>query len=67
MPREAGEKNVLSDCQSDKIVDPEGLLTDLKSGPKPFKLGPKPSRDETTQGVAATIHAVLEELQTPEK
>ena len=46
-------------------VDPDGLLTGLKSEPKPFKLGKKPGRAETTQGVAATIQACLKELKTP--
>ncbi len=46
-------------------VNPEGLLTGLKSEPKPFKLGRKPSRGETTQGVAATIQAGLKELKAP--
>ena len=45
-------------------VDPAGLLTALKSEPKPFKLGDKPGRDETTQGVAATIRTGLQELTT---
>ena len=48
-------------------VGPDGLLAALKSEPKPFKLGKKPSREETTQGVAATIRAGLKELQTPDK
>ncbi|NUQ64526.1 MAG: family 20 glycosylhydrolase [Pirellulales bacterium] len=43
-------------------VDPEGLLAALKSEPKPFVLGKNPSREETTQGVAATIRAGLTEL-----
>jgi hypothetical protein len=41
-------------------VDPDGLLTALKSEPKPFTLGEKPSREETTQGVAATMRAGIE-------
>ena len=48
-------------------VSPDGLLAGLKSEPKPFKLGEKPSRAETTQGVAATIQAGLKELQAPAK
>ncbi len=43
-------------------IQPDGLLAGLKSEPKPFKLSAKPSRDETTQGVAATIRAGLKEL-----
>ena len=46
-------------------VHPDGLLTALKSEPKPFKLSTKPSRDETTRGVAATIRAGLKELGSP--
>jgi hypothetical protein len=48
-------------------VGPEGLLAALKSAPKPFKLSDKPSRDETTQGVAATIRAGQKELGLPVK
>lgn len=48
-------------------TSPDGLLAGLKSGPKPFKLGGKPSREETTRGVAATIHAGLRELRAPGK
>ena len=48
-------------------VSPDGLLDGLKSEPKPFKLSAKPSREETTQGVAATIHAGLKELGSPAK
>ena len=48
-------------------TSPDGLLTGLKSEPKPFKLGKKPSRAETTRGVAATIHAGLKELRAPDK
>lgn len=48
-------------------TSPDGLLAGLKSEPKPFKLGKKPSREETTRGVAATIHAGLRELRTPGK
>ena len=43
----------------------EGLLAALKSEPKPFKLGAKPSREQTTLGVAATIRAGLQELKAP--
>jgi hypothetical protein len=46
-------------------VDPDGLLAALKSEPKPFTLGAKPSRDETTRGVAATIRAGLAEVKAP--
>ena len=46
-------------------VSPEGLLEGLKSEPPSFKLSAKPDREETTQGVAATIHAGLKELQAP--
>ena len=46
-------------------VRPDGLLTALRSDPKPFKLSAKPSRDETTRGVAATIRAGLKELGSP--
>ena len=48
-------------------ASPDGLLAGLKSEPKPFKLGEKPTRAETTQGVAATIQAGLKELQVPAK
>lgn len=49
-------------------VSPDGLLAGLKSEPRPFKLpGKKPSRAETTQGVAATIQACLKELKSPAK
>ncbi len=48
-------------------VDPEGLRAGLKNEPKGFKLGSKPSREETTQGVAATIHAGLRTLQVKGK
>jgi hypothetical protein len=48
-------------------VSPDGLLAGLKSEPKPFKLGKKPSREETTRGVASTIHAGLKELRVPSK
>jgi hypothetical protein len=48
-------------------TSPDGLLAGLKSEPKPFKLGRKPSREETTRGVAATIHAGLRELRAPGK
>ncbi len=44
-------------------VDPGGLLAALTSEPKPFQLGPKPGREETTLGVAATIRAGLAELR----
>ncbi len=44
-------------------VSPEGLLDGLKNEPKPFKLPEKPSREQTTQGVAATIQGVLKELR----
>ena len=44
-------------------ISPDGLLTALKSEPKPFKLGSKPTREETTTGVAATIRAGLEVLK----
>jgi hypothetical protein len=48
-------------------TSPDGLLAGLKSEPKPFKLGRKPSREQTTRGVAATIHAGLRELRAPGK
>jgi hypothetical protein len=48
-------------------VSPDGLLAGLKSEPKPFKLGKKPSGAETTQGVAATIQACLKALKTPSR
>jgi hypothetical protein len=48
-------------------VSPNGLLAALKSEPKPFKLGRRPTREETTQGVAATICAGLKELQAAEE
>jgi hypothetical protein len=48
-------------------VNPELLLNELKSEPKAFKLGPKPSREETNQGVAATIRAGLGELKAAAK
>jgi hypothetical protein len=48
-------------------ASPDGLLAYLKSEPKPFQLGKKPSRDETTQGVAAAIRAGLKELKAPAK
>ncbi len=48
-------------------VNPDGLLAGLKSEPRPFKLGRKPSREETTRGVAATIHTGLKVLQSPDK
>jgi len=48
-------------------VSQEGLLADLKNEPKPFKLSKKPSRDETTRGVAATIRAGLKEMKAPTK
>jgi hypothetical protein len=41
-------------------VQADGLLAQLTSEPQPFQLGPKPSREETTRGVAATIRAVLD-------
>ena len=46
-------------------VRPEALLTSLKSEPKPFTLSAKPSREETTEGVAATIRAGLKEVLSP--
>ena len=46
---------------------PDGLMAELHSEPKAFKLGEKPDRDETTQGVAATIRAGLKELNSPAK
>jgi hypothetical protein len=48
-------------------ASPDGLLAGLKSDPKPVKPGRKPSRAETTQGVAATIQAGLKELRSPVK
>jgi hypothetical protein len=48
-------------------VRPDGLLAELKSEPKPFQLSDKPSREETTRGVAATIRAGLEVLDSPAK
>ncbi len=48
-------------------ASPDGVLAGLKSEPKPFKLGEKPTNAETTQGVAATIQAGLKELQVPAK
>ena len=48
-------------------VNPKGLLADLQSKERPFKLGNKPSRDKTTRGVAATIRAGLKELRSPDK
>jgi hypothetical protein len=48
-------------------VRPDGLLASLNSEPQPFKLSAKPSRDETTKGVAATIRAGLQELGSPAK
>ncbi len=46
-------------------VRPEGLLASLKNEPQPFTLSPKPTREETTQGVAATIRAGLKVLGSP--
>lgn len=48
-------------------VSPDGLLGALKAQPKPLELGKKPSREQTTQGVAATIRAGLEVLKAPPK
>lgn len=48
-------------------VSPEGLLADLQSEEQPFKLGKKPSREETTRGVAATIRAGLKVVRTPDR
>lgn len=48
-------------------VSPDGLLAALQSESKPVKLGSKPTREETTQGVAATIRAGLQVWQNPAK
>ena len=48
-------------------VSPDGLLASLKSKAKPIQPGRKPSRAETTQGVAATIQEGLKELKSSVK